>query len=108
MIQAPYPVLQFRVLPHIQDIDRPQRFNLPEGKTLVTLFLTTLSALRYLQFFPDILGDPLPHQGLIGDSLLRGDLLDRQEVERVELDRIFAQFSFSLSRENVPPERVIT
>ena len=66
-----------------------------------------LSALRYLQLFPDILGDPLPHQSLIGDSLLRGDLLDRQEIERIELDRNVPQFSFSISRENVLPERVI-
>ncbi len=70
-------------------------------------FKGAVFALRYLQLFPDILGDPLPHQGLIGNPLLRGDFFDRQEIERVKLDRDVLQFSLSFSREDVLLERVL-
>ena len=72
----------------------------------MTLLLTLLFSLRYLQLFAYIFRDPLPHQGLIGNSLLRGDFFDRQEIERIKLDRYVPQFSLSFSREDVLPERV--
>jgi hypothetical protein len=65
------------------------------------IFFIVLFALGYLQLFANILRDPLPHQSLIGNSLLRRYFFARQEIERVKLDRYVPQFSLSLSRENV-------
>lgn len=63
--------------------------------------------LRDLELFLDFFRKPLPDERLIGDAFHRGDLLDGDKIQRIDLDRNISEISPSFPGENVLLERFI-